>query len=529
MAASIELGSMVMSKAVRNLFLVVFAVRILCAWKSEGFYQFDEHFQVIEFIGKIRGITPAENLPWEYHQKIRPWFQPMSLLGAWRLIDPFEVLKTPHHQAFFFRLLSGFLGLLSSTLLLLAAVHANVIRIPALATLLPRDLKEKVLLWGIGFSSLLWVFPFFQVRTSAESWSSSWFWLGVATSLLCEERQSLFKKAGMHFLAGALFGLAFLSKYQAGLLIAGWGVATLLPSSSAPLTAWRDRLLKVTTAAAACILCILAGTALDRIGYGEWQLTAWNYLNTNLIEGVAFRFSPQPWWWYLQQSLLWAAPLTSVLLILTLQSAFRTKDLRITLPIFIYLAFHFWMSNKELRFLFPVLPGVIILVLNSEWTWRLIEEKKPVWRGFRRLLLAENFILLTAVCWFPASSAMPTYRAIYTAAFENETLFTVADRPFGLLDLEVKFYQPPGLRQIRLKEWSELILASKNLDHFLVLNAGWTQPDTLLALQGVQCDLVYQSHPSWLRTFNPGNWQARSRVRNLALCIAKKSDLNQSL
>jgi len=500
---------MTMNRKGVSLLILIILVRIVCAWNSEGFYQFDEHFQIVEFIGKLQGVTPEQNLPWEYHQKIRPWFQPFMFFGISKLFMGFDPLISPHTQVFLFRLLSGFLGLGSSAFLIFAAVRTGQIKGAS---------DSSRIFWGLGLSTLLWFFPFFQVRPSAESWASSWFWFGVATSFFATDDLSKAKKRGIYALTGMFFGLAFISKYQAGLLILGWGLVTIAPRVRVSVPQFFERLQWVLLSVVFVLMMIGVGAVFDQMGYGIWQNTAWNYFDTNLLRGVAFRFSAQPWWFYIKEALIWAPPLTTVIFLTSILGGFGTKDLRISVPILLYLAFHFWMSNKELRFLFPVLPGVVLLMLNSEWTWRIFEGRKPLWRTLRTLLVVENLILLAAVCGLPASSAMPTYRAIYAAATERDTLFTLNDRPYGLLDLEVKFYQPSGLKVLQLNDWSEVERVAAPLKQFLVLSSGWEDLQGHVAFKRFQCSPVYQSHPEWLRSIQFGNWQARSRIRKLFRC-----------
>ena len=48
----------------------------VASYFSYGFFQFDEYYQVTEFVSFKLGKTPPDQLAWEYHQQIRPWLQP---------------------------------------------------------------------------------------------------------------------------------------------------------------------------------------------------------------------------------------------------------------------------------------------------------------------------------------------------------------------------------------------------------------------------------------------------------------------
>ncbi len=49
---------------------------LLATWLSVGHHSVDEYFQILEFLSYKRGLTPAYDLPVEFHEKMRPWLQP---------------------------------------------------------------------------------------------------------------------------------------------------------------------------------------------------------------------------------------------------------------------------------------------------------------------------------------------------------------------------------------------------------------------------------------------------------------------
>lgn len=83
----------------------------IMAWSSNGFYHFDEHYQLLEYANYKSGLTIKEGLAWEFHDQIRPGLQPflayacMSSMRALGITNPF-------HLAFILRLISGVLSLL---------------------------------------------------------------------------------------------------------------------------------------------------------------------------------------------------------------------------------------------------------------------------------------------------------------------------------------------------------------------------------------------------------------------------------
>ena len=70
----------------RSLFILT-AVTVVTAWFSNTFYFPDEHYQILEFMGHKLGITSAQDLPWEFEARIRPWLQPfLYYLITWPLM-----------------------------------------------------------------------------------------------------------------------------------------------------------------------------------------------------------------------------------------------------------------------------------------------------------------------------------------------------------------------------------------------------------------------------------------------------------
>src|SRR5262249_16743660 len=128
----------------------------LAAYFSYGFYQFDEHYQVVEFTGFKLGKTPESELAWEYRAAIRPWLQPGMYYVAAKALTAIGV-ENPFTLATAFRAISGLFGWLAVVSLMLSA---NVLFGPS-----KRRRLALMLLAG------LWLIPYLAVRTSGESLS----------------------------------------------------------------------------------------------------------------------------------------------------------------------------------------------------------------------------------------------------------------------------------------------------------------------------------------------------------------------
>ena len=325
-----------------GLYLLAFT-HLLAAYFSFGFHHPDEHYQILEFANYWAGFTQDSSaLPWEFGAQIRPWFQPMIHGVVMKATQALGVYN-PFSVAFFFRALYSALNIWGMWLLW--------IEMKRRFTLNPK--------WFLVVS-LIWFFPYIHVRTSSENLAGIFITFAFA----------YYFKHQKYFWTGILFGFAFLARYQIALGIFGLGLYFLI----------RDR--KITKSHLMLLTGFLApvalGVVLDRIGYGNWVFTAYRYFKVNLVDGVAATFNPYPWYqyfiWILQLN-----PFISIPLFLgTLLYAKRIKSDELSFFVLIFFILHMGITNKEYRFLFPVLNLVIFMAVvgfqeMDEWLFK----KKP--------------------------------------------------------------------------------------------------------------------------------------------------------
>ena len=89
-------------------------VLLIAAWRTVGYHQGDEHFQILEFAGHRLGWVSADQLPWEFHERMRPGLQPLLAYGVTRLVGLFGS-PDPFFVAYLLRLLSAALFLVVMT------------------------------------------------------------------------------------------------------------------------------------------------------------------------------------------------------------------------------------------------------------------------------------------------------------------------------------------------------------------------------------------------------------------------------
>jgi GPI mannosyltransferase 3 len=317
----------------------------IAAYVIVGNLHADEHFQILEFANYKRGLVEARHLPWEFEARLRPTIQPALALVILESLSALSI-RDPFLQAFLLRLLSG-LFFLYSSYVLFKSLEADI-----------RITWIRYLFMGCTF--FLYLFPIIGVRFSSENWCTCFFMLGFArlhTALRSLPDKSLSVRE--IFLTGLLFGLSFLFRYQAAIMLFCLAVWLLVFH-------WREFKSWLVMFSGFAVIIVL-GILIDRWFYDEWALTAWNYFNANLLQGVAASFGVEPWWWYFTKIDFskWMVLLNSVLIglvVLFLITEFKNP---VSWIFALFVGVHLLISHKETRFLFPVLVFIPYMVARA--------------------------------------------------------------------------------------------------------------------------------------------------------------------
>ena len=453
---------------------------LLAAVFSVGFIHVDEHFQILEFAALKLGLTTPEALPWEYPAAMRPAFQPALIVGLYHVAgwfgqpDPFVV-------TFISRLLSAILAFTGIWLMV------NAYR--------SRFGNGKLYTWFLLLSFLFWVAVFNGVRFSSESWSGSLFLIGFALIGLRNRYSSL-----QWLLIGMVMGLSFVTRFQAGLMIAG-------------LVIWlaivRRQLREAILLSAGVLLMAALGVALDSWYYGRLTVTAWNYLNQNLVHDKVSQFGIQPWWFYFTETVLMGiTPLTLLFLVAPLVVfVFRRTD-ALTFTLLPFIVVHFLIGHKEVRFLLPLvgfMPVVVaeaILVVKERFSTDLTTR---LWFG--RLVgfsLLVNYILLVYITFRPADDLVALYRTVYYQFPGKSVLYYTEGHPYRSL-LDYTFYRNPGMQLQQIPPDTTLKPLAGHHSIFVTRN-----PDAVKKL-GLQPRLVYTTVPQWAKRFDFNGWVGRTK------------------
>ncbi len=486
--------------------LVSLALIAVTCYFSYGFFQFDEYYQITEFVSFKLGKTPASELAWEYHQQIRPWLQPGIYYLAARGMIAMGV-DNPFTLSFVFRAISGLCGWAAIVSMMLSArVFFSDKRVRRLAVIM---------------LALLWMIPYLAVRTSSESLSGDFFTLGTAALVLGSsagaDGRRRFPIAALVG-AGACYGLAFEFRYQIAFAVAGVvGWIALVGSQSR-----RRGIAASAIVLAAVVPPLILGTLADRWGYGQWTITPWNYFHVNIVDHKADEFGTAPAWWYfflMNEGLL--APITllwtAAMLITWVRQPWHIVTWA-TLPFFLA---HSLVAHKEVRFLFPLtLIGVFFFLLAFapqeepdarppalRWLW----VRRGSWVA--RLVYGLNFIALAVACLTAKRPGIDLQKFIYDNYGQGTHAYLLGKKnPYQNVGVNMFFYRPKDFVFRELKNYDELRnLLQAGPRRFLLI----TDQISLAGQQAElapQATLVWRSYPSWLENYNYFHWLDRSKT-----------------
>jgi phosphatidylinositol glycan class B len=472
---------------VRRWSLIGLALILVAAFQSDGYHHPDEHFQTLEFASYKLGRTPAEALPWEFQAQMRPWLQPGLYFVLLRAAEALG-LSDPFHQALLLRLTTGLIFWCA----LSSLTGAAPLFLPG-----PAHARLMVRLTWLAF----WT-PYLAVRTSSESLSTSFTVFGVVVLAFAMLHR---RSSGVLLGAGLLFGLAFEMRFAVAVVPVG-------------LTAWglgrrRLRLHDVGTLAAGVLPALALGAVVDRWGYGDWSFPALRYLELNLWRDVAAqRFGGMPWYGYLAmagESLLF--PLLLLAFAGTVVAWVRFPGHVLTAATAPFVLAHMAIAHKEMRFLFPMAPfavGLLVLAASRERGWLPALEGR-IARCLLSLIMVANLAALTVFMLVPTRPALGFQRYVYRNwPGRFEAILLTPDSPWRTVGLEMYFYRPRDLRLDWSPSFPEVGSTRRRV---LVIGSAWQLP----SIPGYACEPLYRPFPEWVQVL--GSWSPALRIEGHSL------------
>jgi GPI mannosyltransferase 3 len=472
----------------KKLFALALLLHVLSAWFSIGRFHADEQFQVLEFAAYKNGENAAADLPWEFHEKIRPAIQPALACVVINAAGSFGI-QNPFTHAFILRLLSSLLALLSVWFLL---------------SWFKGKLPDK-LFNALTFLSLFWCFiPWFHARFSSENISASLFFIGFFGYLRNETNN---KKIRWIFICGVLCGLAGVVRFQTNFFLFGFFLWIIFIQ--------KEKIKSVILFVFGILFANLGGILIDKWFYGTWEITAWNYVYQNIILHKAEQFGKEPIWYFAEHTLTEVFPPFSLFILFSFcWVIFRKAKSPFTWIIVPFLLAHLISAHKELRFLFPLItlvPVAAILAfddITSTPKFATLQQwlTGKTARVVKSVFVVSNFVLLAYFTLKPADDYTSTLKFLYNN-YNSQNVIMVNERkevdPYSK-EIALNFYKSKTITSVD----------SCNLDSLRLANPGKTliytsDNNSLSNLQNYQMKKVYSSFPEFLFRFNFNNWTDR--------------------
>lgn len=469
----------------RNLFYFGLLLVLATGWFSVGYHHPDEHYQILEFAKYKLGEAPAADLPWEFHEQMRPGLQPFWAY-CMILFSRFLGISDPFVQAAIMRMVAGVLAFL---------VYWRW------TTVLGAGMRDGGLLLRISLV-FFWMLPYMNVRFSSENTSAIAFFAG----LLFIFPKPKDKKTGALVLGGFLLCLSFFFRYQ--IAFAGIGVgAWLLFVEKPSLAGW-------AALVGGAILACIPGLAADFWLYDDWVVAPYNYFAQNIIEDKAAGFGVSPWWWYFTELPIVLMPPLSFFIFWFMGTGIRRNPWHLFVWVLVpFVLGHSMIDHKESRFLFPMVFPVFYLAVAG-WDYYSREHALSGWlKKLFKFLVVVNMISLLFRCFYPANDLLPYLRFLrqYNVAHPQAVIFTEKTGPKKKETLTPHFYQTPWINIEVLDSLEQLndrtLYQPKAWDaiYFRSENVGFCPA-------GFQTTRIYRWYPEWILWCNVNNWQARTRI-----------------
>lgn len=465
---------------VRTLLGVALVVHVAMAFIAVNPWHPDEQFQILEFAWVRAGLAPAGGLPWEFAAHIRSALQPTLAVALLKVLRGLGV-TSPYPWAFLLRLLT-----VAAAFVVMLQVIAHAARI-----LGPRGRR---VVWLT--SLFLWFVPFLHFRFTSENLG------GLALTAAIPFLEGLEgegpSRDGHDAVAGVLLGLSFLFRFQMALAF----VPLLLWLGLHRPRGWR----RAVRIALIIVGVVAVGALVDRWFYGAWVLTPWNYVRVNILEGVATTFGTAPWYAYFVQFPLWAAPPLGValLLLVVVAVSWRPRSPWVWATVG-FVVGHMLVPHKELRFLFPLLYALpVLLAFGVE----AVESRVPggQWRTVTAWVLGLQNVVLLALLLTPSIHHGKEFDWHYlhflwqtAEAHPGQPVYVLDTEgsPYRVWDWDTNVYRHPRVQGVTYQPGdtlSTLVPEGVPPDRLLVM----TRSDSLPDLVGARSfDLVYVAEPGY--------------------------------
>jgi hypothetical protein len=382
-----------------SIIIIALIPRLIAVVFSKGFGMHDDHFEVIEqpFI-IMRDINFwANRVEPEGHSIVYPGIHYL-LLNGFNSVG----IQNPQSQMFLIRLLHAFYSLLTVFFgYKIAEVLSN------------REAAKKV---GL-ILALFWAFPFLSVRNLVEIVCIPPMMAGFYFALTSKEK---FRNA---LIAGLCFGLAFTFRYQTISITGTLGLVFLFQK--------QFKQAALLTSGFFLSAFIIQGGA-DVFAWGYPFASFLKYIRHNVTHSGDY--TTGPWYNYLVLVLGAIIPPLSFFLFYGFFRKWK-KTLLILLPILVFFVLHSMFPNKQERFIFPVIPLILILSVVG---WEEFVKQSAFWSRHRTALKS-----LWSWFWIINTILLLLFSTHYSKKSRVEAMYSLYGKPVnGVLFGGGKFSAP---------------------------------------------------------------------------------------
>ena len=463
--------------------MVAVVLHLAAAWFSTGHYKDDEYYDVLEIVD-VRGSLAlpdggtVRSLP-NYDEKLRSGFQPFLVWIVSQAMSG-AGLDSPFLWTFALRLLSVLLALAAS-LVFFAACRNNL-------------QSESAQKWVLAAMLLLWTLIFYHARFSSEGWAASWMLLGMG--LLHGRAPSVCVAAGV------CLGMAFVCRYAMGLMLLPLALFVVLAMRPGAVVILR----MAAGAAAAFFIDFVSSWWLYESPILPWLHFLKFHLDSH-FRGVV------PWHLYFLKGGEFMPPIgyLAPALIAAFWIAFPRHML--TWVTILYVPFHLWIENQQIRFMLPVL---VFLPLMTAMVWERIDSRAAVLRKpflwILGLSAAVNAPLALFAAFAPAAAEVNVLRdCVIPQTQAGKTPVFVLGEPAraGSEKIVLHFYTRGEVDFAPVADEAEM---ARHLSQTPALFVSRRKRDEELRRSGVAYKFLCAALPDSLLRLNINNWADRASI-----------------
>lgn len=357
-------------------------------------------------------------------------------------------------------------------------------------------IKEQFYLVFILLSFLLWFLPSINVRFSSEVWAGLILLLSVALINKNKSEKRYF------LMIGILLGLSFEFRFQMGLCIAGIMIWFLI-IKKIPHKKW---FIIMSGIFAVVIIC----TVIDSFYYQKFVFAPYNYFKVDLLDNVVNSYGIEPWYYYIVKIMETPTLIIGIPIILSiiylLVKDYKNIILWCILP---YLIVHSIIGHKEIRYFFPIVHFVPILLI---WFIQDIFDlrKSAVYRTFINFYFAAFFLVNIGglfVLFKPAGSGAVNLAHYIQKKYFRGSPVTIYSPYYGAYSIGnakgwiQRFYMKDEI-ELRFIEADFLDKIEKNSENELLITIPKGYFREIAFLEAAGYEIEKESIPVWIGHFN---------------------------